>query len=80
MPKHKLLTQLARMMKFRIKNKAPQRSSRILIIGPPGSKRSEISRKLSKKYGFVHICTRELVADQIQKKTEVGRVCLDMIN
>jgi hypothetical protein len=35
---------------------------------------------LSRKYGFVHVCTRELVANQIAKKTEVGRVCLEQLN
>lgn len=51
-----------------------------MVIGPPGTKRSEISRMLARKYGFVHVCTRELVASQIARKTEVGRACLDMLN
>ena len=51
-----------------------------MVIGPPATKRSEISRMLARKYGFVHVCTREMVASQIARKTEVGRACLDMLN
>ena len=67
-------------MKFRIKNRAPKRAARILVMGPPGSNRSRISRLLAKKYGFVHISTRALVSDQIARKTEVGRNCLMKLN
>ena len=67
-------------MKFRIKSKAPQRSARILVVGPPATNRSMISRMLARKYGFVHVNTRELVSNQIAKKTEVGRACLEQLN
>lgn len=31
---------------------------------------------MAKKYGFVYVSTRELIADQISKNTEVGKKCL----
>jgi len=59
-------------MKFKIKSKAPKRSARILVLGPPGSGRSTLGKNLSHKYGFVFVSTSELINDQISKKTNVG--------
>lgn len=48
MKKQYLLRQLFRMMQFRIKNQAPQRASRIVLVGPPATFRSQISRNLAR--------------------------------
>ena len=64
------------------------------MLGPPGFKykknefsllligsgRSSISSLISKKFGFVNVCTSHILKDQIAKKTQVGISCLSMIN
>jgi len=75
----KLLEEMARLVKYRIRSKAPKRSARILILGPPGSGRSSLANLVSKKYGFVNVNTAHLLKDLIANKTEVGRVCLTQI-
>jgi len=75
----KLLEEMARLVKYRIRSKAPKRSARVLILGPPGSGRSSIANFVSKKYGFVNVNTAHLLKDLVAKKTEVGRVCLNQI-
>jgi len=71
---------MARLVNYRIKSKAPKRSSRILVLGPPGSGRSSISSLISKKFGFVNVCTAHILKDQVAKKSEIGRSALGMIN
>lgn len=58
-----MLEDMARILKFKLKNSAPKRSGRVLILGPPLSGRTTLSKNLSKKYGFVSVNTTELLTD-----------------
>jgi hypothetical protein len=42
--------------------------------------RKTIARRLSERYGFVNVNTSQLLAGQIAKKTEIGKVCLPLIS
>jgi len=52
---------MAKLVKFKVDAKGPKRSARIIVMGPPCSGRSTISRKLAQKYGLVYVSTRELI-------------------
>lgn len=41
--------------------------------------RTNIGKKLAKRYGFVYVSAHDLLADQISKNTEVGRLALSKI-
>lgn len=41
--------------------------------------RTQVAKKLSKRYGFVYISARELLIEQVGKSTEVGRLALEKI-
>eukprot|EP00331_Platyophrya_macrostoma_P033037 CAMPEP_0176444716 /NCGR_PEP_ID=MMETSP0127-20121128/23237_1 /TAXON_ID=938130 /ORGANISM="Platyophrya macrostoma, Strain WH" /LENGTH=452 /DNA_ID=CAMNT_0017830295 /DNA_START=17 /DNA_END=1375 /DNA_ORIENTATION=- len=75
-----LLEEMARLVKYRIKSKAPKRSASILILGPPGAGRSSLAKLISQKYGLVHVNSSQLLKDQIARKTEIGKLSLSMIN
>ena len=89
-----LLEEMARLVKYRIKSKAPKRSASIIILGPPGenmlgnriincylgSGRSSQAKMISEKYGLVHVNSAQLLKDQIARKTEIGKLSLSMIN
>jgi len=66
-------------MQFKIKNNTPRTSARILIMGPPGSGRSTIAKNLCNKYKFVYLSTTELICDQINKRSEIGKISHNLI-
>ena len=39
--------------------------------------RANVGKKLAKRYGFVYVSAHDLLADQISKNTEVGRLALN---
>lgn len=62
-----------RIFKVKGRSKAPRKPPRVMILGPPGSGRSTQARKLSQRYGLVLVSTSQLLKDQIQRKTDIGR-------
>lgn len=75
--KTETIEEMARLLKYKIRTNRPTRPASILICGPPGSGRSSLGKMLAKKYGFVYVSSEALLADQIAKKTEVGRIALN---
>lgn len=65
---------LARMLRIRFRSNAPRRPPRVILLGPPGSGRSTQAEMVAKRYGLVHISTRNLLKSEISKNPEVGRV------
>ncbi|EGR27597.1 hypothetical protein IMG5_193500 [Ichthyophthirius multifiliis] len=75
-----LLEDMAHLMEFKIKPKAPKKSARILVIGPPGSGRSTLSKQLAQKYGLLYVSTTQLISNQIAQKTEIGKIALQLLS
>ncbi|EGR29649.1 hypothetical protein IMG5_151980 [Ichthyophthirius multifiliis] len=68
------------LMQFKINPKSPKRVAKIIVTGPPGSGRTKLSKNLAKKYGLVYISTTELISNQVNLKTEVGKVCMQIVS
>jgi hypothetical protein len=76
MNREEILEDIARLLKFKIKSKRPKRPAAILVMGGNKDQRSEVSKKLSKRYGFAYVSARELLVEQVGKSSEVGRLAL----
>lgn len=62
------------------RNKAPRKPPRVLVLGPPGSGRTTIANSLAKTYGITFVSTLQLLRDQINRKTEIGKNVSAIIN
>jgi adenylate kinase len=62
-----------RVFKVKGRSRAPRKPPRVMVLGPPGSGRSSQARKLSQRYGLVLVSSSQLLKDQIQRKTDIGR-------
>jgi Cdc6-like AAA superfamily ATPase len=48
--REEIIENIARLLKYRIRNKQPKRSHKIIVAGSPGSGRSTLSKALCNKY------------------------------
>ncbi len=76
MNREEILEDIARLLKFKIKSKRPKRPAAILVMGGTKEQRGQVSKKLTKRYGFTYISARELLVEQVGKSSEVGRLAL----
>lgn len=60
------------MLRIRYKSNAPRRPPRVILLGPPGSGRSTQASIIAKRYGLVHVSTRELLKNEINKNPDIG--------
>lgn len=51
----------------------------MLILGGTADRRTNVARRLAQRYGFVLVMARELLAEQIARSTEVGRLVLENV-
>lgn len=55
------------------KRPSPERKQRIIIVGHPGSGRSTQGELIARKFDLVHICTANLLKNEIRVKSEKGK-------
>jgi adenylate kinase len=47
----------------------------ILLYGAPGAGKGTQARKLTEKYDLVYVSTGSIIREEIEKQTEIGRIC-----
>ena len=57
-----ILEDIARLVKFKIKNKRPKRPAAVLVVGGSQAARTTVAKKIAKRYGFVLVMAREQLA------------------
>ena len=77
--KDNVLTEVSNMLKVKIKSNAPRRPPRVLLLGPPGSGRTEQARKIAAKFGLMYVSTSHLLKNEAAQKTRGGQVAFDMM-
>ena len=77
--REEILEDIARLLKFKIKSKRPKRPASILMVSGDKNQRRNVGQRLAKRYGFVFVSAYDLLADQISRNTEVGRLALNKI-
>lgn len=77
--REEILEDIARLLKFKIKAKRAKRPASVLVFGGSQQTRTNVAKRLAKRYGFVLVMAREQLSEQIAKNTEVGRLVLDNI-
>lgn len=50
------------------------RAPRVIIVGPPGSGRSSVARRLCKTFGLTYVSSKELLKELIHNKDPRGMV------
>ena len=45
----------------------------IILLGPPGAGKGTQSNLIANKYNFFHFSTGNILRDQVEKKTEIGK-------
>ena len=46
---------------------------KLIILGPPGSGKGTVSEKLSKKFKLFHLSAGEILREEVDKKTQLGK-------
>jgi len=67
------IDRVSKLMAMRGRSSAPRRPPRVVVLGPPGSGRSTQAINLASRYGLVYISSSQLLKDQVERKTELGR-------
>lgn len=74
------LETISRILKFKNKTLGARRPPKILLLGPPCSKKSEVANIIAKKYNIVHISISNLLYSEIRKNNDNSKTILNSIN
>lgn len=69
----KVSDRAARIFLMKGRSSAPRRPPKVILLGPPGSGRSSQAQNLAVRYGLTLVSTSQLLRDQINRKSEIGK-------
>lgn len=53
---------------------------KLVFLGPPGAGKGTQAERICEKYGLVHISTGDMLREQIEAQTDIGRLAGELIN
>ena len=59
---------------FRLQMAASRSLLRAVIMGPPGSGKGTIAKRIAKDFSLVHLASGDVLRRQVAEKTEVGLI------
>lgn len=74
-----IIDDISRILKLKNKSLGSRLPPRIILQGPPCSKKSEIAESIAKKYSIVHISISSLLLNEIKKSNDNSRAILAQI-
>ena len=75
-----IIEDLSRIIKLKNKTYGARRPPRILLLGPPCSRKSEVAEVISKKYNLVHVSISNLLNSEIRKNNDNSKSILNTMN
>ncbi|CAG9320457.1 unnamed protein product [Blepharisma stoltei] len=72
-PVDKIADRVAKIFLMKGRSNAPRRPPKVILLGPPGSGRSSQAQNLAVRYGLSLVSTSQLLRDQINRKSEIGK-------
>lgn len=49
-------------------------------MGPPGSGRATYAKIIAQQFGVVHISTKDILMDEVHRKTQIGEIVSEYFN
>lgn len=71
---------LSRIIKLKNKTFASRKPPRILLLGPPCSRKSDVAKVIAKKYNIVHISISDLLNAEIKNSNDSSKEILAAMN
>ena len=69
-----------RIIKFKNKTNAARKPPKIILLGPPCSRKSEIARMIAQKYNICHVSISELLNKEIRQNNDNSALVLNHMN
>lgn len=67
-------------MKYKNKTHGARKPPKILLLGPPCSRKSEIARMISQKYNICHVSISDLLNKEIRQNNDNSTLILNHMN
>ena len=78
--KELVLEELAKIIKFKNRCTSSRKPPRLLLLGPPCSKKYEIAEYIARKFNITHISLSDLLHKEIAAKNDNSAAILNSIN
>lgn len=75
-----IIDDLSRVLKLKNKSLSSRKPPRVILLGPPCSKKSEIANAIAQKYSIVHVSLSSLLNAEIRKSNDNSKSILSQMD